>query len=185
MASDIKFNRLALEAAFDDIATQLRLAAEEGMQKVVDRAADDARGIYNWNRPGDQEQEYPNGTVWQWEVTGMAAASIQGYVVPNKRLRGQADRLTTSYKNGAPRQHPHWTDDAVTQDHAPDPDKVIGVVTMNIGYAPYLQEWEQETFGQPPVTVTVFEAFWSRVYVPTVLRPTIERAMRSVARKYT
>jgi hypothetical protein len=185
MASDITFNAGALHTAATDLAGALREAGRQGMQKVVDRAAADAKGICNWNHPGPQEKEYPDGTRWQWMVTGMAAASIQGYVVPNKSLTGQASVETTSYRDGLPLRHPHSTDDGVTRDYADDPDRVIGVVTMNVAYAPYLQDWEQETFNQEPVTVVVFEAFWSRVYVATILRPTIEKMMAQVARKYT
>lgn len=182
MASSFKFNQPMFHRSMKVLQETLLLAGEEGMQKVVDQAADDARQIQHWREPGPAEEDYPSGH-WEWEVTGMAAASIQGYVVPNKKLHGQPSRTTISHWNGIALRHPHSTDDSVTGDHNPDPGKVIGIVTMNIAYAPYLQDYERRE-GETPVVVEVFDTMWSQVYIPTILRPAIEKAMARVAHTY-
>jgi hypothetical protein len=189
MASKFEFRASAFSAALDALAQGIKEAGEVGMQKVVDAAAEDARRIKSWRDPGEYEEDYDSGH-WQWTVTGTAAASIVGYVVPKKTtLRGAAE-MTTSYWNGIPLKHPHPLDDSVTQDTAPQDDTIIGVVTMNVAYAPYLQAWETDhgfMGGQQeyPVTVEVFEMMWGNHYAPNILRPEIEKRMAAIARRFT
>lgn len=183
MASSFKFNATRFQKAMNDFEQGIREAAETAMQKVVKQAATDARAIKQWRDPGEHTQVYPNGDEWTWTVTGMAAASIQGYVVPKKNLAKLPTVWTTSYRNGHPLQHPHYTNDSVTGDYSADDTKVIGIITMNVAYAPYLQDWEMEG-GGAPVTVEVLEFNWDRVYVPIVRRE-MEKHMGRIARRYT
>jgi hypothetical protein len=183
MASTVTFRAGSMHDAFASIGKSLRVAVEETMQTLMDTAADDARAIEHWRNPGRYEEDY-GGNTWSWEVTGMAAASIQGYVVPNKDLAGQATKVTTSYWNGIALKHPSSTNDAVTGDHQAAPEHIVGVLTMNVAYAPYLQEYELRQ-GYTPVVVEVFDAQWAQVYVPQILRPGIERFMERVQKRYT
>ena len=186
MPSSITYKAAFMRQAVTDLGQAIQLAATEGMEKVVAQAAEDARSLADWRAPGEQTETYPGGVTWEWTTTGMAAASIQGYVVPNKRLRGQSTQWTTSYRNGIPRQHIHATDDSITGNHQAPRHTIVGIVTMNIAYAPYLQRWEMEGAGQQePVTVEVFRVMWSFYYVPNILKPAISAALDAVARRYT
>jgi hypothetical protein len=182
MPLTLKFDRSGFAADRRALTKALRRAGEKGMAKVVKQAETDAKAVYSWRRPGTYTVQYP-GAEWTWTVTGMAAASITGYVVPNKRLNTLATIVTTSYKNGVPLQHPHFTDNAVTGDVAEEENMVIGVVTMNVAYAPYLQDYEMQG-GDSPVVVEVFEMNWERVYIPS-LAATIEAEMALAAQQFT
>lgn len=183
MASSLRYHRDDVQQATTALAREMRKAARKGMQAVMDKAAEDARAIANWRDPGRYEVDYPSGR-WSWEVTGMAKASIVGYVVPDKRLPQQARMTTTSYHNGAGLTHPHYTDDGVTGSYADNPDVIQGILTMNVAYAPYLQEHEIEMDGEP-ATVDALEMNWARVYVPNILVPAINRALDRVASIYS
>ncbi len=183
MPSSFTFNKDAFSVAIGDLRLGVIVGANEAMEKVVAKAAKDAQSIKQWRDEGWQEEDYPSGH-WRWEVTGMAKASIQGYVVPDKSLQQQPTYETVSFWNGIPKQKIHNTDDAVTGTHAQENERVIGVITMNVAYAPYLQEYET-TLSQYPVTVEVLEMNWASVYVPRVIQPVMERVMGRIARKYT
>jgi hypothetical protein len=183
MPSSFKFNRSAFQLAMGDLRMGVIEAATEAMEQAVAKAAKDAQTIKAWRDEGWHEQDYPSGH-WRWEVTGMAKSSIQGYVVPNKTLQQQPTYGTVSYWNGMPKQKIHSTNDSVTGSYSEERDRVIGIVTMNVAYAAYLQDWEM-TRSQYPVTVEVFEMNWSSVYVPRVIRPVMERVLGRIARKYT
>jgi hypothetical protein len=184
MSFKFKFNAGPFSAAMKDLGLGIEYAAHKGMEEVVSVAEMDAQAIQHWQEEGQYEVAYPSGTTWTWTVTDMARSSITGYVVPNKRLKNLPSFDTTSYRNGQALRHPHGADDNVTQDHQPQPHTVIGIVTMNVAYAPYLQAYELGG-GELPVTVEVFEQNWSRVYVPSILRPAIERYMQRIVAKYT
>lgn len=183
MTMSFKFNAGAFSAAMTDLAEGMRDAGRVGMEEVVSQAEMDAQALQHWNEEGQQSGEY-GGTEWVWTVTDMARSSIVGYVVPNKKLKSLPNFATTSYRNGQALVHPHHQDNNVTGDHAPLPDRIIGIVTMNVAYAPYLQDYEL-SLGALPVVVEVFEQNWSRYYVPSILRPAIERHMQRIAAKYT
>ncbi len=183
MPSTFKFNRNAFLTAMGDLRLGVINAAEEAMEAVVSKAAKDAQDIKKWRDEGWYSEDYASGN-WTWEVTGMAAASIQGYVVPNKTLHQQPTYETVSYWNGIPKKKVHATDSSVTGTYNEEQDKVIGIITMNVAYAPYLQEYEMD-LAQYPVTVEVLEMNWATVYVPRVIRPIMERVMGRIARKYT
>lgn len=171
------FDRAAFSADTRRIGAAAEQAAEEAMSATVRQAADDARGLIEWREPGEQAQQYGN-TLWEWTTTGSAARSIQGYVVPRKRL-SQFSTETVSRRNGVPRKHPHYTDDGVTDDHTAEPGTVVGIVTMNINYGPPLQEWEENTTGHV-VTEEVFAANWDAFYVPAIIEPTFARVLNAL-----
>jgi hypothetical protein len=183
MASSLKYYHADIIQAQSALGAGMRRAGRAGMRAVMQQAQEDARAIDHWRSPGRYEEEYPSG-LWSWEVTGMARSSIVGYVVPDKRLPQAAAFYTTSYHDGEPLQHPHSTDDDVTGDYREDPDTVTGILTMNVAYAPYLQDYEIRANGEP-VVIEVLDANWSSVYVPTILVPAIDRALESVIRQYT
>lgn len=179
-----KFNAGAFSAAMDDLAEGIKEAGREAMEDVVSKAELDAQAIQHWRDEGTYTETYPGGTTWEWTVTDMARTSITGYVVPNKKLKALPNFATTSYRNGQALVHPHKQDNSVTGDHSLIPGQIIGIVTMNAAYAPYLQDYEL-SLGEQPVVVEVFEQNWSRYYVPSILRPAIERHMQRIAAKYT
>ncbi len=183
MAMSFKFNAGEFSAAMVDLAEGMRDAGKEGMEAVVAQAELDAQSIQHWREEGTYNETYPSGTNWVWTVTDMARTSITGYVVPNKKLKSLPNFATTSFRNGQALTHQHKQNDNVTGDHSFIPGQIIGIVTMNVAYAPYLQEYEL-SLGEQPVVVEVFEQNWSRYYVPSILRPTIERHMQRVAAKY-
>lgn len=179
-----KFNAGQFATAMDALAEGMKAAGREGMEEVVAKAEMDAQGLEHWRQEGQYTETYPNGTTWEWTVTDMARTSITGYVVPNKKLKSLPNFETVSYRNGQALRHLHHADNNVTGDYAPLPGEIIGVVTMNVAYAPYLQAYELSE-GELPVTVEVFEQNWARYYVPSILRPTIERYMARIAARYT
>lgn len=182
MASQVKFDGGKMTAAFLDIRASLQAAAERGMQKAMAQAEKDAQGTAHWREANTYTLDYPSGE-WTWTVTGLARSSITAYVVPNKRLKHFPDYFTTSYWNGMPKVHPHRFDDSLTSSPGPDPDRVIGIITMNVAYAPYLQDYEQE-IGVQPIVVEVLEMNWTPVYVP-VIRGVMQVEMARIAAKYT
>lgn len=175
MPSSFTFNEGAFLGALSRLRDGIEEAAREGMEEVMSRAEMDAQAIARWREEGTYSKSYPSGD-WTWTVTDMARSSITAYVVPNKRLKRLPTFETISTWNGIPLRHEHRTDDSVTGNHSASANVVVGVVTMNVAYAPYLQEHEME-LASYPVTVEVLEMNWSRVYVPTVLRPIMERVM--------
>lgn len=183
MASGLKYYAADLIQAKSALGAGMRRAAKKAMKAAMKQAEADAKSIYQWRNPGRYEEDYPSGH-WSWEVTGMAAASITGYVVPDKDLKQLPTTVTTSYHDGVALRHPHFTDDGVTGDYREDPDIIKGVLTMNIAYAPYLQAYETDTFGDP-VVIEVLEANWASYYVPSVIAPEIDRALQTVISQYT
>ena len=184
MSMKFKFNAADFAAAMLDLGIGIRTAGEKGMGEVVAQAEMDAQAIQHWREEGTYNETYPSGTNWEWTVTDMARTSITGYVVPNKRLKSLPSFETTSYRNGQALRHRHQQNNNVTGDHTLVWGQIIGIVTMNVAYAPYLQDYEMG-LGELPVVVEVFEQNWSRYYIPSVLRPVIERHMQRVAAKYT
>lgn len=184
--SSFTFNRALFAGACADLREAIKTGARSAVQKTIDQAVIDAREMAAWNEDGsDQQETYGDGDTWEWHVSGLARESIQGYVVPDKQLAARATTFTTSRHNGQPLIHPHATTDSVTGDYANDPNKVVGVVTMNAAYAPFLQEWETTAGGQQvPVTVQVFSLNWDGYYAPRIITPELEQHMEAVARKY-
>lgn len=159
-------------------------AATEAMGAAMAQAERDAQGLYPWHHPGEYAAQYGQDT-WQWTVTGLSAATITGYVVPNKKLKNLPSIATTSYWNGIPMQHVSRVDPTVTQDYAPETDKIKGIVTMYTHYAPFLQDWETGAGGQKnPVTVEVLEVNWETFYVPKIIRPIIEQRMATLSARF-
>jgi hypothetical protein len=172
----LKFDRAGLQRDTKTLRFSVNYAARQAMEKTIKQAARDAKGLVEWRAPGEQAEVYGD-TLWEWTTTGSAAKSIQGYVVPNKNLQ-QFSTQTTSYRNGQPLSHPHYTDDTVTDNHSVEKGKIAGVLTMNIHYAPYLQEWEEDNGGV--VVEEVLDANWDANYVPTIIEPTMAKALDNV-----
>lgn len=169
--------------AMDELRWGIEAAAREAMAKAMEVAEQDARAMYSWRQPGTYTEDYPSGT-WEWTVTGMSAASITAYVVPDKKLKRFPAVTTTTYWNGIAKTHVHQIDPALTGDYNEEPGKVKGVVTMYTGYAPYLQAHETGAGGQEyPVTVEVLEVNWETLYCPKIIQPTIEKIMTRIARR--
>lgn len=168
--STFKYNRKVFSAAMQRLRNKIGEAAAEAVDIVVKDAAQTAREIAAWRDPGRHEQLY-GGTFWSWENTGMARSSIQGYVIGRGALYDLPAMVTTSYENGVPLRHPHTTDSNVTEQRSPIPGHVIGVITMNVHYGPYLQEWEIDQ-GREPATIEVLDSHWAAIYVP-MLRSSI------------
>jgi hypothetical protein len=170
------------------LADGIKDATEKAMAAAMEKAEQDAQQLYRWRTPGDYTEVDRGGNKWEWTVTGAAAASIRAYVVPNKRLKSLPGQSTTVYKNGVGfSPHDHSADPGLTGDYAEEPGKVKGVITMYVGYAPYLQKkeingavWDQPSPGNP-VTIEVLDVYWDSYYVPHVIRPTIERLMAKVS----
>lgn len=153
------------------------------MRLAMKEAEKDARSLAAWRSPGRYEVDYGRAGTWSWEVTGMAEASITGYVVPDKNLF-QGFEETTSFHNGRPLRHPHRTDDSVTGNYRDSPDVVKGVVTMNIAYAPYLQAHEELEHGGP-VVEEVLRIYWESYYWPNIIEPELDRVLRYTIGVYT
>ena len=183
MASGLAYYAADVQQAKSELGNAMRGAAKKSMQSAMKQSEADAQRIYHWRRPGRYEKDYPSGH-WVWEVTGMSAASIKGYVVPEKELAQLPTTVTTSYHDGVALHHTHYTDDGVTSDYGVTPDIIKGVLTMNIAYAPYLQEYEIDNFGEP-VVIEVLEANWDSYYVPSVIAPEIEHLLQSVISQFT
>ncbi len=180
--SSIKFNRGLLRRAVEDFRTAIEKSAEVGMDRAMKMAQHDAAGTAHWREANTYTQEYPSGE-WTWTVTGMARSSITAYVVPGRGLRHFPDYWTTSYRNGMPLQHKHSFDDSIASTPTPQEGKVIGIITMNVAYAPYLQDYER-SIGVQPITVEVLAMNWVPVYVP-LIQGVMHAEMARVAKRYT
>jgi len=181
--SGVEFDATAFSADMKALELAMREASREAMAEMIRQAVEDARSLKRWRDPDRYEQLYPSGH-WSWEVTGMASSSITGYIVPDKKLPRLASRITTSYHDGRALTHPHYVDDRVTGDYVDREHVVQGVITMNIAYAPYLQDYEMKVAGEP-VTVEVLRVNWSSVYAPRILTPVLERAMERATAAFT
>lgn len=166
-------------------------AAHEAMRAAMKQAEDDARGIYRWRQPGEYTHTGKGGTTWVWEVTGLTAASITGYVVSalgnEKAPKGLAARRALRYHKNVDLTKINTIDPSLMGDHSAASGRVVGVVTMYTAYAPYLQQkeikgakWGQPTAGEP-VTIEVLRVNWERFYVPRIIRTHIEKAMQRIA----
>jgi len=180
--STITYDAAKVSAAFADIALAIDIAAYEGMDAAMKTAEKDAQETAAWREEGHYTVDYPSGE-WSWQVTGLARSSITAYVVPNKKLTHFPDYWTTSHWNGIALQHPHKYDDSLTSSPSADPDKAIGIITMNVAYAPYLQDYEK-SIANVPITVEVLEMNWVPVYIP-IINGVMQRSMARVAAKYT
>lgn len=171
--SSFKFDKSQFKTISKQLAKDLREAGEEAMAALMQQAEQDAREMADWHPIGTYEETYGD-VVWNWTTTGLAAQSIQAYVVPNKKL-DQASYENYSFKNGMPLKHIAKTDDRVTGNHRPEDGKIIGIITMNAAYASYLQDWEAEE-GDQPVAVRVLQVNWTSYYVP-LLQSLMQTAM--------
>lgn len=176
MASRLKYHSDDVRQTTTALERAMRRGAKSAMRKAMKEAERDAKEAYQWRSPGRYEVDYGRTGIWSWEVTGMSAASITGYVVPDKVLPQLPYQETTSYYNGLPLRHPHATDDGVTGNYRENPDVIKGVLTMNTAYAPYLQDYEELELGGP-VVEEVLEAWWDGHYWPNVIVPELERAL--------
>lgn len=176
------FNAGALREAVVALMDGVEIAAEGAMSRVMRQAEADARSTAHWRDANTYTVKYPSGE-WTWTVTGLARASIHGYVVPNKRLKHFPDFWTTSYWNGNPRLHPHTFDDSITSSVPEVAGKISGVLTMNIAYAPHLQEYESREFGWP-VTIETLDMNWAPVYAP-MAGGEMQRRLVAFAAQYT
>lgn len=179
MASKFTFDFTGFKSDLEQLEQGMKVAGKHAIRAVVEKAAEDATYIIHWRTPGMWELDYPSGN-WQWEVTGLAHQSIFGYVVPDRDSPDIGNTVTTSYWNGIALNHPHYTDDSVTEDYSEDPKRIIGVVTMNINYAPYLQDFEMSN-GEEPVTVEVLSMNWDAAYVPGIVVPILDQEMSRFA----
>lgn len=181
--------------ALDRLERGMEQAAHEGMLKAMQQAEDDARGIYRWRKPGTYRNTDKDGKTWEWEVTGLTAASLTGYVVSNlgsdKRTKALVAQRAARFNVQRDWMKVNTIDPSVTADYSPRAGKVLGVVTMYTAYAPFLQrkemygaKWGKPSAGEP-VTVEVLRVNWDTYYVPRIIRPHIERIMRRIASSYT
>lgn len=175
-------------------AAAIERAAYEAMAKAMNQAEADAKTMYEWRKPGTYRAVDSSGAEWEWEVTGVAADSIQAYVVGRGPKTAGVGRETTyitrrsEYGGGSfltTYRHEHYADPGLLPTHSPAPGRVTGIVTMNPVYVQYLQSKEVTggTWGVPdtgpnrPVTVEVLEVFWENQYVPHIIAPHIARVM--------
>lgn len=189
MPSKIKLGRnfkSNLQLLRDGMLDASHLAMREAMQK----AEEDAQAIYRWRQPGEYMQTDKNGKPWVWEVTGLSAASITGYVVSakgdEKRAKALSSRQALRYRGNSDLTKTNSIDPSLMGNHSAGPGRVLGVVTMYTAYAPYLQKkeirggvWGQPSAGEP-VTVEVLRINWAQFYVPQIIRPFIEKHMQRV-----
>lgn len=166
-------------------------ASHEAMRAAMKQAEDDARAIYRWRQPGEYMQTDQKGVPWVWEVTGLSAASITGYVVSargdEKAPKNLSPRRALRYHGNSDLSKTNALDPSLMGNHSAPPGRVVGVVTMYTAYAPYLQKkeingakWGQPSAGEP-VTIEVLRVNWGRFYVPQIIRPRIEKAMQRIA----
>lgn len=189
-ASKFKLNP-AFNRHLQQLADGMLEAAHEAMREAMKQAEEDARAIYRWRQPGEYMQTDAQGEPWVWEVTGLTAASITGYVVSaranEKAPKNLAPRRALRYHKNSDLTKTNTIDPSLMGDHSPAPGRVLGVVTMYTAYAPYLQKkeihgakWGIPTAGEP-VTIEVLRVNWSAYYVPRIIRPRIEQAMQRVS----
>lgn len=175
----------------DLLSSEIETAAEDAMRAAMDAAANDARKMKRWRSAGTYTATDKDGALWEWEVTGLTAESITGYVVGNKQLKAlNPARAVRRKKDGYVMPlGANGVDPSVTGDYAPEPGKVIGIVTMYTAYAPYLQKKEREgsVWGIPGagdvVTEEVLAANWENGYLSQILIPRLERAMQRLQRR--
>lgn len=168
----------------------MRQAAHNAMLEAMKQAEEDARAIYRWRKPGEYTHPDRKGRPWVWEVTGLTAASITGYVVSElgdtKAPKNLSSRRALRYHANSDLSKINEIDPSLMGDHPVQKDRVLGVVTMYTAYAPHLQHKEVSggKWGIPaagdPVTIEVLAVNWGRYYVPRIIRPAIEREMQKI-----
>src|SRR5215471_7034966 len=104
----LNFDRAGFTARVERLREGVKDATEDALTEAMEQAADDARGMKRWRDAGTYEEDYGDHT-WKWTVTGLAAASIQGFVIGRGRLKTLYDHPTTSFYDGMALHHPHGT----------------------------------------------------------------------------
>lgn len=175
LGSDFIADLRRLEKKIDDVS-------EAAMQLVVDAAENDAKAEYRWNKPGT----YSYGD-WTWQVTGLTAETLTGYVVSarknGKQLPAISKSPTVSSFGELKFKHSHFTDESITGDHTAGENTIIGILTMYSFYSQWLQEKEISggKSGSPsagnPITIDIFQRKMANIYVPVIMRPYIEKKM--------
>jgi hypothetical protein len=188
--STFKLNK-AFNPNMDILRQGIQEAAQEAMRAAFAQAEEDAQGMYRWRKPGEYQNYDRNGKSWVWEVTGLSAASITGYVVgplgDEKKPKALAGRRALRFHSNSDLTKINELDPSLMGRHSARKGRVIGVVTMYTAYAPYLQAkeitgglWGIPKAGEP-VTIEVLRVNWDAYYVPNIIRPLIEKKMGEVA----
>lgn len=181
----------AFLAATARLRAKVRDAATEGLTKVMAQAEADAKQMKRWHDPGSYSGLAADGSTWEWQATGAAAASIVGYIVggPAALRSSNPSQLTTVTRTtagGSVRKyrHSHAVNAGLMRQRSAEANRITGVLTMTIGYAAYLQKKEIAggLWGSPsaglPVTVDVFKVNWAAYYIPQILRPALAKALK-------
>ena len=145
--------------------------AVEGMAEAMSEAEAEAKGTYRWRRPGEYQRPDKNGRPISWEVTGLTADSITGYVVSPRvspRQLPGGSRPAMRFLDNSDLSKTNRLDPSITGTYGPEKGKIRGILTMYSEHSPYLQEKEIQggLWGIPgagePVVVEVVRVNGSR-----------------------
>ena len=166
--------------ALKRLQTGLENVAAEAMADVMTQAQKDALRQYRWRRKGTYTAVDRGENTWDWEVSGIAADSIFGYVQgrAKKAPSGKQEvyRTVTS-DSGESNTWVQVSRMLAFQDGPRTPGRVVGILTMLAAHAPYIQDKEENgsVWGTPaagaPITVETLSVNWRKYYVPKILRP--------------
>lgn len=174
-------------------------AADQAITKVIKQAEQDAREQATWHTAGEHQGVGKDGSIWVWEITGLARDSIFGSVITTKRKVNppRLDYGETTVTRDIPRAdgsyfevrytHQHHTSASLRPTYTAVPGVYKGVLGITAWYAAYLQNKEiyGAAWGSPKqlgssITQFVFQINWEPVYLPLMKKTFQNRLRRAI-----